>query len=738
VPAPGAILPAGRHQLRGWVWPKPGGHFVDVRARVGTRLFPGIHGRPRADLAAHFRTGRPWALAEFTVAVDLSPGPAEVVLEVLELEGRWSAFQTVAFTVTDAPAAPAHAGEPLRWHDYCRGLDFLLRSRRIHPDAAWTDLAAELAAGLPIPQDLLVPPQPFIGHADEPALVNSSRFGRLPVVGYLFHTTDRLVRLWATADLQALQPLTLGRATANLLPHFPDYPAAGISGYEGYVDVPSQLPNPVTLRLYAETPDGVLQLVQVRRTRRHDAELDKLPYAEAREPAFAAAEAAWRGALQAHGLGVREDSEFKPAVDKLRRGYLASATANPLPPQATPAQGSAAAAGRVPARITLVSHNLNLEGAPLFLLDLARHLAEGGATLTVVSASDGVLRERFAACGARIVILDPGPVFRAGGAAEARDALAALGPAFDFGAADLVIANTFTTFWAVQAAQAAGRPVLYYVHESTTLAAFYGETLSPAVLALAEEALAAANTVTFTSEATRRYHDRPERPIRAVLTPGWVDVRRIDAWRATNPTEALRLHFGVKSGELLVTNVGTVCDRKGQIGFVRAVDLFNRRYPELAARTRFVLLGGRASAFDDMLGAVLAGLALPNLAVHPESADYLGYYAAADLTCCSSYEESSPRVVLEAMACGTPLLAADIPGISEMARDGYEATLVRAGDTTAWAEALARLLLSPRIGRDLALAARARIETHYAADLVLPRHTALASAVAAGQITAHD
>ena len=58
-PASGAALPQGRHTLRGWVWPKVGGHFVDVRARTGDRVFPGIHGIPRADLAAPFQTGRP-------------------------------------------------------------------------------------------------------------------------------------------------------------------------------------------------------------------------------------------------------------------------------------------------------------------------------------------------------------------------------------------------------------------------------------------------------------------------------------------------------------------------------------------------------------------------------------------------------------------------------------------------------------------------------------------------------
>ena len=79
-PAAGALLPAGWHVLRGWVWPKGGAHFVDVRARIGEAVFPGIHGLPRADLAAHFATGRPVVLAEFNVTVWLAAGPTEIAV----------------------------------------------------------------------------------------------------------------------------------------------------------------------------------------------------------------------------------------------------------------------------------------------------------------------------------------------------------------------------------------------------------------------------------------------------------------------------------------------------------------------------------------------------------------------------------------------------------------------------------------------------------------------------------
>lgn len=725
-PAPGGLLAPGRHILTGWVWPQPGRHIVDVRARLDGRAFPGVHGWPRPDLAAHFQTGGRPALAGFSIPIQLPPGTVEVTLEALEIEGCWSPFTTVAYHAGGEPGEPLPPTppKPLHPHDFARGLDFILRSRQQRPGESWARLAVELAASLPVNQDVLHPARPFIGHVDEPAVANSSRFGLLPVVGYLFHTSEKIQKLWITAELQTLQPLTLGRATANITPHFPDFPNAAVAGYEGFVDVPPQLPNPIVLRFYAEIPGQPLQLVQALTTRRHDADLEKHPcHGSASE--FDEALDAWLYALRVRGFSLVASDDYRPALTALRADYLRPSLSAPRPVDSrlTPSLQ----------HVLLATHNLNLEGAPLFLLDLARGLAASGVQLTVVSPAEGELRKRFVALGVKIIIIDTGSVFRADSEESARAALAGVGQQVDCTAYDLLISNTFTTFWAVHAAKASRTPVLWYVHESTSPTAFYRRDVHPSVVALVDEAFLLADAVSFTSAATRRYHAWPGRAVKAVLTPGWVDVTRVDNWLAHHPRDGLRASFGLSSGELLVTYVGTICDRKAQLGFARAVALFNARYPDLAHRTRFVLLGGRQAWFDRYLAEVLASLALPNLVVHPETPDFLGYYAAADLTVCASLEESSPRVVLEAMACGTPLLASDIPGISELARDGLEATLVPAGHTTLWAEALARVLGDLPAAHERARRARARLESHFADRVVLPAHLNLARAIAAGQ-----
>jgi len=727
-PAPGTTLPPGRHLVRGWVWPKPGGHFVDVRARVGDHVFAGVHGLPRPDLAAHFQTGRPVALAEFAIAVELHSDESEVILEALTIEGRWFPFQIVNWEKTaSAPSVNfAIPSGPLRWIDHGHGLRQFLRAAARHPGASLDGLAAHLVAELPWPRVLRDAPAPLIGFVDEPASVCCCRFGRIPAFGHLFHPTQRIRRILATVDLQSWQPLAIHQPSPGPAAFYTQYPNAQACGFIGLVDVPAQLPNPVSLRIYAELEDGSLHLGPVVRTRLHtqEEEKDNGPSAIS----FDSALTAWEQALAKREMSVARDADLDRILAELRTAHTNNARSSSIPTVPDLVESPLRATAPLPSRVLLATHGLSLQGAPRFLLELGRALAAAGSRLQVVSAEDGPLRAAFESLGATVRILDCDAIMQAGTTEAATRAVSALTAQPDWSAADLVIANSFTTFWAVHAAKAAGRPVLFYVHESTTPASFYGQRVPAAVIQLAVEAFALADIVSFTTASTRNCHLGYGRPERHRLTPGWVDVAALEVWAVAQDRDALRRELGVQPGEQLVCNIGTVSDRKGQHTFARAVDLLWRRHPEIAARTRFILLGGRDTPFDTMLADSLADLGRANLLVHPETTDYLRYYLAADLFACSSYEESSPRVVFEAMALGTPIIASSVHGVPELVRNGLEACLLPPGDTVAWGEGLASLLATPAIGQELAARARARAVACYAAPVVLPRHLAQAAA----------
>jgi glycosyltransferase involved in cell wall biosynthesis len=383
--------------------------------------------------------------------------------------------------------------------------------------------------------------------------------------------------------------------------------------------------------------------------------------------------------------------------------------------------------------VLLVTQNLNLEGAPLFLWEYARHLAaSGGATLQVISSQEGPLRARFEALGASVRLLDASRLQAAPSAPAVRRELRGLAAQLDLAGVKLVVANTVASFWAVLAAHAAGRPSLLYIHESTPPEAFFPRRAVATVLPSVRAAFAAATRVSFLTEATRRYYDDLAVRPNYCVNPGWIDLRAIDAFRTAHPRSALRTQFGVERDELLVVNIGSVCERKGQTIFARAVDLLGRLDPALAGRARFLMIGGRDTLYDRDLAELLQELRRPNLQVRPETPDVYAWYAAADLFVCTSYEESFPRVILEAMGFALPIVSTDVHGIPEIVRDGQEAVLVPPGDTQALATAMGRVLLNPARAGEFSARARRRVEAAFALEHQLPRHHALAGALAAG------
>jgi glycosyltransferase involved in cell wall biosynthesis len=73
--------------------------------------------------------------------------------------------------------------------------------------------------------------------------------------------------------------------------------------------------------------------------------------------------------------------------------------------------------------------------------------------------------------------------------------------------------------------------------------------------------------------------------------------------------------------------------------------------------------------------------------------DMVNVYRQAHIVCLPSYREGLPRTLVEAAACGRPLVAADVPGCRSIVRQGENGFLVPPRDGAALAIALERLIL---------------------------------------------
>lgn len=84
----------------------------------------------------------------------------------------------------------------------------------------------------------------------------------------------------------------------------------------------------------------------------------------------------------------------------------------------------------------------------------------------------------------------------------------------------------------------------------------------------------------------------------------------------------------------------------------------------------------------------------------------------------STYREGLPKVVLEAMAAGRPVVATDIPGCREAVLDGQTGFLVPPRDAQALADALGKLISDSGLRQNFGAAGRERVEQNFSDEIV--------------------
>ncbi|WP_338081283.1 glycosyltransferase [Allochromatium vinosum] len=89
-----------------------------------------------------------------------------------------------------------------------------------------------------------------------------------------------------------------------------------------------------------------------------------------------------------------------------------------------------------------------------------------------------------------------------------------------------------------------------------------------------------------------------------------------------------------------------------------------------------------------------------------------------DIAVLPSYREGVPRSLLEAAACGLPLIATDVPGCREIVRDDENGLLIPARDSAALTAAIRRLSQDAALRTRFGAASRARVLADFDQTLV--------------------
>jgi glycosyltransferase involved in cell wall biosynthesis len=93
--------------------------------------------------------------------------------------------------------------------------------------------------------------------------------------------------------------------------------------------------------------------------------------------------------------------------------------------------------------------------------------------------------------------------------------------------------------------------------------------------------------------------------------------------------------------------------------------------------------------------------------------DIGAFWTRAHIAILPSLREGLPLSLLEAAACARPIVATDVPGCREIARDGVNALLVPASDAAALADAIDRLAGDAEMRRRFGAAGRRIVENEF-------------------------
>ena len=87
----------------------------------------------------------------------------------------------------------------------------------------------------------------------------------------------------------------------------------------------------------------------------------------------------------------------------------------------------------------------------------------------------------------------------------------------------------------------------------------------------------------------------------------------------------------------------------------------------------------------------------------------------------TKYGEGLPRILLEANACGRPVITTDIAGCNDFVEDDYNGFLVKPGDVDGLSKAIEKLL-DPIKRKNMGLAGREKVEKSYSREHVIGQY----------------
>ena len=207
-------------------------------------------------------------------------------------------------------------------------------------------------------------------------------------------------------------------------------------------------------------------------------------------------------------------------------------------------------------------------------------------------------------------------------------------------------------------------------------------------------------------------------PARIESVPCGVDLQLF----YPRPRSEAQAYLDMPPNHKMVLFVGRIEPLKGVDVLIKAVALLLEEHPELRSDLCLCIVGGEVEGAPETMDGEMKrlqkmreGLGIADVVTFlgkREQSALPYHYSAAEVCVIPSHYESFGMVALEAMACGTPVIASRVGGLTFTVKDGRTGFLVPSDDPEALAAKLALLLTDGRLRRQMGGQA-AELATHY-------------------------
>lgn len=343
-----------------------------------------------------------------------------------------------------------------------------------------------------------------------------------------------------------------------------------------------------------------------------------------------------------------------------------------------------------PVRVLFVSHDLKYEGAARSLFELVRAFHKRGClSPRLLAFGEGKLLRDYEQLGIPVDLV-PQRWDELTTPDRIRRCVDFLAERIKPGSFDLIFVNTMASFPALLAADRAQIPAVWNIREGVSPEIFYRAL----PLEAAREAAACAELaekIIFVSDASRNAWAAYESLSRFEVIKNAPDPHFFQPNRSPVNRTSIRGRMGLSSDDCLIFSAASVEARKGQKDLIEA---FNLLPPALRERTHLAFAGSLQSNYAGRLVKGSAGHDSQRIHWLDEVEDVRPLYDAADIFVLCSRSESYPRVILEAMAAGLPIVTTPVAGVPEQVSEGENAFFYQPGAALELAEFLTRLIES--------------------------------------------